>query len=137
MSKKAARIGVTSLVLVMAFAGLLYSTMGESLEYYKKVDEVMVNPQEWHGKALQLHGYAKGVGRKADSLDWRFDIHNNGKVVRAYYTGVTPDTFKEDSEVVVKGRLADDNTFHATEIIAKCPSKYDPAAAPAGTSGTE
>ena len=137
MSKKAARIGVTSLVLVMAFAGLLYSTMGESLEYYKKVDEVMVNPQEWHGKALQLHGYAKGVGRKADSLDWRFDIRNNGKVVRAYYTGVTPDTFKEDSEVVVKGRLADDNTFHATEIIAKCPSKYDPAAAPAGTSGTE
>lgn len=137
MSKKAARIGVTSLVLVMAFAGLLYSTMGESLEYYKKVDEVMVNPQEWHGKALQLHGFAKGVGRKAESLDWRFDIHSNGKVVRAYYTGITPDTFKEDSEVVVKGRLAEDNTFHATEIIAKCPSKYDPAAAPAGTSGTE
>jgi cytochrome c-type biogenesis protein CcmE len=137
MSKKAARIGVTSLVLVMAFAGLLYSTMGESLEYYKKVDEVMVNPQEWQGKALQVHGYARNVGRKRDSLDWQFDIHNNGKVVRAYYTGVAPDTFKNDSEVVVKGRLSQDNTFHATEIIAKCPSKYDPAAAPAGTSGTE
>ena len=123
MSKKAARIGVTSLVLVMAFAGLLYSTMGESLEYYKKVDEVMANPQEWQGKALQIHGYAKDVGRKRDSLDWQFDIHNNGKVVRAYYTGVTPDTFKNDSEVVVKGRLSENNTFHATEIIAKCPSK--------------
>jgi cytochrome c-type biogenesis protein CcmE len=135
MSKKAARIGVTSLVLVMALAGLLYSTMGESLEYYKKVDEVMVNPQEWHGKALQIHGYAKDVGRKRDSLDYQFDIVNNGKVVRAYYTGVTPDTFKNDSEVVVKGRLSQDNVFHATEIIAKCPSKYDPAAAP--VTGTE
>jgi cytochrome c-type biogenesis protein CcmE len=135
MSHKAARIGVTSLVLILAFAGLLYSTMGESLEYYKKVDEVMVNPAEWQGKALQLHGYAKGIGRKPDSLDYRFDIHNNGQVVRAFYTGVTPDTFKEDSEVVVKGRLADDNTFHATEIIAKCPSKYEPGAA--ASSGSE
>ena len=136
MSHKAARIGLTSVVLVLAFAGLLYSTMGESLEYYKKVDEVMVNPQEWHGKALQLHGYAKGIGRKANSLDYRFDIESNGKVVRALYSGVTPDTFKEDSEVVVKGRLAADNTFHATEIIAKCPSKYEPGAV-AATSGTE
>ena len=132
MSKKAARIGGTSLVLVMAFAGLLYSTMGESLEYYKRVDEVMVNPQEWRGKALQLHGYAKDVSRKRDSLDYQFTIHNNGTVVRALYTGVTPDTFKNDSEVVVKGRLADDNTFHATEIIAKCPSKYEPGAVTTG-----
>jgi cytochrome c-type biogenesis protein CcmE len=137
MSTKTAKIGLTGLVLVLAFAGLLYSTMSESLEYYKKVDEVMVNPAEWKGKALQLHGYAKGVSRKPETLDYRFDIESNGKVVRAFYTGVTPDTFKEDSEVVVKGRLADDNTFHATEIIAKCPSKYDPAAAPAVTSGTE
>jgi cytochrome c-type biogenesis protein CcmE len=134
MSHKAARIGVTGVVLVLTFAGLLYSTMGESLEYYKKVDEVMVNPQEWQGKALQLHGYAQNVGRKRDSLDWQFDIHSNGKVVRAYYTGVTPDTFKEDSEVVVKGRLTEQNTFQATEIIAKCPSKYEPGAV---TSGAE
>jgi cytochrome c-type biogenesis protein CcmE len=129
MSHKAARIGVTSLVLFLAFAGLLYSTMGESLEYYKRVDEVMASPAEWQGKSLQLHGYAKHIGRKRDSLDYAFDIHNNGKVVRAYYTGVTPDTFKEDSEVVVKGRLTPENTFQATEIIAKCPSKYEPGAA--------
>lgn len=137
MSQKAARIGITSVVLFLAFAGLLYSTMGESLEYYKKVDEVMVNPAAWQGKALQVHGYAKRVGRKADSLDYEFHIESNGKTVRALYSGVTPDTFKNDSEVVVKGRLDGDNVLHATEIIAKCPSKYDPAAGPAGTSGAE
>ena len=136
MSHKAARIGLTSVVLVVAFAGLMYSTMGESLEYYKKVDEVMVNPAEWQGKALQVHGYAKNVARTRDSLKYQFDIENNGKVVRAHYQGVTPDTFKNDSEVVVKGRLGEDNVLQATEIIAKCPSKYDPAKGPAGTSGT-
>ena len=137
MSQKAARIGATGVVLALAFAGLLYSTMGESLEYYKKVDEVMVDPAQWQGKALQVHGYAKQVSRKRDSLEYQFDIESNGKIMRAYYTGVTPDTFKNDSEVVVKGRLNKDNTLSANEIIAKCPSKYDPAKAPVGTSGTQ
>ena len=62
MSHKAARIGLTSLILVLAFAGLLYSTMGESLEYYKKVDEVMVNPAEWQGKAHPM-AWTKSYGQ--------------------------------------------------------------------------
>ena len=128
-------IGLTGLVLALAFGGLLYTTIGESAQYYKHVDEVMVQPEPWYGKPLQIHGYAKNVSRTRDTLKWRFDMESNGHVVRAYYTGITPDTFKNDAEVVVKGRLADDNTFHATEIVAKCPSKYEPGAAV--TSGTE
>jgi cytochrome c-type biogenesis protein CcmE len=56
MSTKAARIGVTTLVLLTAFGVLLYTTMGESMQYYKYVDEVVVEPQAWHGKKLQVHG---------------------------------------------------------------------------------
>ena len=120
MSNKAARIGLTGVVLVLAFAGLLYSTMGESLEYYKKVDEVMVNPGEWHGKALQLHGFAKGIGRKPDSLDYRFDIHSNGKVVRAYYTGVTPDTAATyDEPTAEKSPLAFDEGWRMMGYFLK------------------
>ena len=54
-------------------------------------------------------------------------MQNNGKVVRAYYTGIVPDTFKADSEVVLKGRLAPDGTFQVEKdgVMAKCPSKYD------------
>lgn len=130
MSHKAAKIGLTGLVLVLAFGGLLYSTLSEGTEYYKHVDEVMANPQEWQGKRLQVHGFARDVRRKADSLDWRFEVHNNGKVIRASYTGIAPDTFKDDSEVVVKGTLQPDGTFLVVEdgIMAKCPSKYTPQA---------
>lgn len=135
MSHKAAKIGLTGLVLVLAFGGLLYSTLSEGTEYYKHVDEVMANPQEWQGKRLQVHGFAKDVRRKADSLDWRFEVHNNGKVIRASYTGIAPDTFKDDSEVVVKGTLQPDGTFIVGEdgIMAKCPSKYTPQAGVANT----
>ena len=124
MSRKVAKIGLTSLVLALAFGGLLYSTLGESAQYYKHVDEVMVQPDVWYGKPLQVHGFAKNIGRKRDSLEYRFEMHNNGHVLQASYTGVVPDTFKNESEVVLSGTLSADG-FHATEMTAKCPSKYE------------
>ena len=140
MSQKAAKIGVTCVVLALAFGGLLYSTLSEGTEYYKHVDEVVTNPDAWTGKNLQLHGFVQGEpARKRDSLEYRFDVQNKGKVVRAYYTGIVPDTFKADSEVVLKGRLSADGTFQVEKdgVMAKCPSKYDPAKLPpAGASGT-
>src|ERR1044071_6505673 len=106
MSQKATRIGITCVVLVLAFGGLLYSTLSEGTEYYKHVDEVMTDPAAWQGKNLQLHGFVQGVpGRRPNTLEYRFDVANKGKVVRAYYTGIVPDTFQADSEVVLKGRL--------------------------------
>jgi len=132
MSNKAARIGLTGVVLATAFGVLLYSSLGESLQYYKYVDEVMAEPAAWHGKNLQVHGIVvrDSIAQPPNKpLEWRFDIQRNGKVLRAYYSGIVPDTFKADSEVVLTGTL-DDKGFHATEMTAKCPSKYD--AAPAG-----
>jgi len=139
MSQKAKKIGLTCVVLVVAFGGLLYSTLSEGTEYYKHVDEVMADPAAWYGKNLQLHGFVQGEpARKRDSLEYRFDVQSNGKIVRAYYTGIVPDTFKADSEVVLKGQLETDGTFHVVKdgVMAKCPSKYDPAKLPpASTTG--
>jgi cytochrome c-type biogenesis protein CcmE len=127
MKHKAAKIGLTSLVLALAFGGLLYSTMGEATEYYKHVDEVMAQPEQWYGKKLQLHGFAKEVTRKPSSLEYRFKVESNGQVVTATYKGVVPDTFKDDAEVVMKGTLSPAGfTVAPNGIMAKCPSKYEP-----------
>jgi len=129
MKQKAVRIGVTSVVLVLALAGLLYSTMSEGTEYYKHVEEVMVNPGLWQGKNLQLHGFVvkDSILRKRDSLEYKFKVQSKGAVVDATYIGIVPDTFKDDSEVVLKGRLEADG-FRVTPngVMAKCPSKYEP-----------
>ena len=135
MSHKAAKIGLTSLVLAIAFGALLYSTLSESAQYYKHVDEVMANPEAWYGKPLLVHGFSKDVRRKPDSLDYRFEMHNNGKVITAFYSGVAPDTFKNDSEVVLEGTLAPDG-FHATGMTAKCPSKYEAQPTVPGATGS-
>jgi cytochrome c-type biogenesis protein CcmE len=129
MSQKAVRIGITSLVLVLALAGLLWSTLSEGTEYYKHVEEVMVNPGQWQGKNLQLHGFIvpESIFRKRDSLDYAFKVQSKGAVVNATYTGVVPDTFKDEAEVVLKGRLEPDGFRVAPNgVMAKCPSKYEP-----------
>ena len=131
MKHKAVKLGLSSLVIVLAFAGLLYSTLAEGTEYYKHVDEVMGQPADWYGKKLQLHGYvvANSVFVNKRTLEYRFKVHSNGKVVDARYTGVVPDTFKDDAEVVLKGTLgADGFTVAHDGVMAKCPSKYEPKA---------
>ena len=120
------KIGATSAVLILAFTGLLWLTLREGTEYYKHVDEVMSAPAAWEGKQLQLHGYAFDVRRKPNSLEYRFKVQNKGRVVDASYTGIVPDTFKDDAEVVLRGRLSPDG-FHVDPngVMAKCPSKYE------------
>ena len=127
MKHKALKVGLTTLVLAVAFGGLFYSTMGEATEYYKHVDEVMAQPEQWYGKRLQLHGFAKQVTRKPSSLEYRFRVESNGQVVNASYKGVVPDTFKDDAEVVLKGTLSPEGfSVEPNGVMAKCPSKYEP-----------
>jgi cytochrome c-type biogenesis protein CcmE len=138
MKTKALKIVATAVVLIGAVGGLMYTSLAEGTEYYKHVDEVMTDPSAWHGKKLQLHGYVvdKSIMRRPDTLDYIFKIQSNGQVVNARYTGVMPDTFKDGSEVVIKGHLGPDGfAVEPNGVMAKCPSKYEPKG-PAGSPGS-
>jgi len=130
MTHRNIKIAATVAVLVTAFVGLMYFTLQEGTEYYKHVDEVMTTPQQWEGKRLQLHGFvvAGSIYVKPSTLEYKFKVQNKGQVVEASYKGVVPDTFKDDSEVVLKGQLTPQG-FHTDSngIMAKCPSKYEAA----------
>lgn len=141
MTHRYIKIGTTSIVLVLAFAGLLWSTLRDGTDYFKNVDEVVADRAAWEGKRLQLHGYVVpgSVLRKKDSLEWKFKVQNDpprssgavdGTIIEATYTGIVPDTFKGEAEVVLKGRLTPQG-FHTEPngVMAKCPSKYEAQAA--------
>ena len=129
MTSKIAKIALTAVVLMSAIGGLLWYSLQQDTAYYKHVDEVMASPDQWHGKSLQLHGFVvKGTWKqKPNTLEYIFDVENKGKVVRAAYTGILPDTFKDEAEVVLKGRLTSADTFSVDPngVMAKCPSKYE------------
>ena len=134
MTHRNIKIGITVVVLGLAFSGLLWSTLREGTEYYKHVDEVMTSPDQWEGKRLQLHGFvvANSILVKQDTLEYRFKVQNKGSTINATYKGIVPDTFKdrpgEEAEVVLKGQLTSEG-FHVEPngVMAKCPSKYEAA----------
>jgi cytochrome c-type biogenesis protein CcmE len=139
MRAKSAKIGATIAAITLALGGLMYTTLSEGTEYYKHVDEVMAEPAAWQGKRVQLQGFVvdKSIERRPDTLEYRFRIESKGKVVQARYTGIVPDTYKHGSEVVLKGTLGPEGfSVVPGGVMAKCPSKYEPAKGIApGTSG--
>jgi cytochrome c-type biogenesis protein CcmE len=126
MSKKAVRVIATVVILGGALTAMMYRTLQSDASFYKHVDEVMVSPQQWYGKSLKLHGFvqAGSITWKPDTLDYRFVVKTGEHSVLASYHGLVPDTFKDDAEVVMDGRLSADG-FHASSVVAKCPSRYE------------
>ena len=129
MPAKTVKMLVTTLVLTASLGGLLWATLAEGTEYYMHVDEVMAEPDAWYGKKLQVHGYVVEGSRfrKPDTLEYRFQVENNGAVIDAEYTGLVPDTFQDGSEVVISGQLGPHGFIvKPNGVMAKCPSKYEP-----------
>ncbi len=145
MTHRNIKIAVTAVVLASAFGFMMWTTLRDGAEYFKHVDEVVAQRSELEGKKLQLHGYVVpgSIATKPNTLEYWFQIQNNpirsgepGHVMTIRYTGVVPDTFKDEAEVVLKGELTKDGGFHTDPngVIAKCPSKYEAAGgAPAGS----
>jgi cytochrome c-type biogenesis protein CcmE len=49
---------------------------------------------------------------------------DNGEVLRVIFDGAKPNNFELATSVVAKGKYEND-CFHASEILTKCPSKYE------------
>jgi cytochrome c-type biogenesis protein CcmE len=49
---------------------------------------------------------------------------DNGEISKVVLDGGRPNNFELATSVVVKGKYTDDY-FHATEVLTKCPSKYE------------
>jgi cytochrome c-type biogenesis protein CcmE len=58
-----------------------------------------------------------------------FQVSDGVQSYPVTYRGLVPDTFTDanDIEVIVEGRLGRDGVFHATEVLAKCGSRYEAA----------
>jgi cytochrome c-type biogenesis protein CcmE len=67
------------------------------------------------------------VHRDAASQTIDFQVTDGTYTYPVTYRGLVPDTFTDanDIEVVVEGRLGKDGVFHATDVLAKCGSRYE------------
>ena len=94
-----------------AFGGLLWSSLQQDTEYYKHVDEVMASPEQWQGKRCSSTASSCKGTMEAEAQHARVSVQGREQgqaSCDASYTGVVPDTFKDEAEVVLKGRLTRD-----------------------------
>ena len=56
-----------------------------------------------------------------------FAVSDGSKQFNVTYVGIVPDTFTDanDIEVIVEGKYGRDGVFRATEVLAKCGSRYE------------
>ncbi|HEX9610935.1 MAG TPA: cytochrome c maturation protein CcmE [Gemmatimonadales bacterium] len=55
----------------------------------------------------------------------RFRVTDGSATFPVIFRGLPPDTFTDSVEVVVEGRLQRDGVIHATDVLAKCGSRYE------------
>jgi cytochrome c-type biogenesis protein CcmE len=127
MTPKLLKILVSVVVIGGGLAYLMGASMADNLEYYKKVDEVAAEKERWEGVRMRMGGHVKEgtIFNKTGTLEYVFTVEHEGAELPVHYTGVVPDTFTENVEVVVTGRLKPEGHFEASHVFAKCPSKYE------------
>ncbi|HSO05911.1 MAG TPA: cytochrome c maturation protein CcmE [Pelomicrobium sp.] len=80
------------------------------------------------GKVFRIGGVVEegSLRRETDGLTVRFKVTDTAKTIPVVYKGILPDLFKEGKGVVTQGRLGDDGTFVASEVLAKHDENYMP-----------
>lgn len=80
------------------------------------------------GKKAQVKGeWVKDMESGFDNQKAQFTFHmkdESGRVMRVVLEGAKPNNFEIATSVVAKGRFMEDH-FHATDVLTKCPSKYE------------
>jgi len=61
----------------------------------------------------------------AEELELRFTITEGNKSMPVIYHGAQPSGLKTDSSILVEGKYNSDGIFRASQLILKCPSKYE------------
>jgi cytochrome c-type biogenesis protein CcmE len=144
------KIVLSTAVAVGGVVFFVKSTLGNTTEY-KMVDDLMKGSlAHYEGREMKVHGWVLAGSIKEEVVNQQtirsFVLHKAGKKIRVFSRGPKPDTFKDQSEVVATGRIRpvaeakematalqvplESDLTHivdATELQAKCPSKYDGA----------
>ena len=120
---------VAAAVLALSALGyLVFTGMQDTMVFYYTVSEVVADAGEYEGTPLRISGKVVPGSIEVSSsnhLDRSFVIHEGGESIPVEYHGVVPDTLVDDADAVVEGHMDAEGVFHATFVMAKCPSKYE------------
>jgi cytochrome c-type biogenesis protein CcmE len=119
-------------VLMSLAGGVAYLLLGgdDPLVYSRTVTEVVTDTGSLRDQALRVEGaLTEGSIRfREDPCEWRFTLEEGEHHMPVEFARcVVPDTFRDHMgiTVVVEGRVREDGTFVASDVIPRCPSRYE------------
>jgi cytochrome c-type biogenesis protein CcmE len=126
---KLLRFGIATVVILLAMGYLAYTGVQQTKSYYVTIKELGTMGSSAHSKRLRVAGNVVPGSIKRQGSHMEFTLDEEGRQLAVVYQGTEapPDTFKDNAQALVEGRYGQDGVFHATQIQAKCASKYAPA----------
>jgi cytochrome c-type biogenesis protein CcmE len=120
-------------VLVLATVGYLMATgIKETGVYYLTPTELAMRVEADRtfydvGVKMGARVVKGSIVRDVASQTITFRATDGQHTWPVTYRGLAPDTFTDEVDVVVEGRLQADGVFRATTLLAKCGSRYEAA----------
>ena len=134
--KPSTRFAIGALVIVGAVSLMIFQGIQSTGKYFFTPAQLIAHTeQDSHYFDLGVKVSAKvvpgSIRRDPEHHRVDFSISDGIKSFPVAYLGPAssiPDTFTDanDIDVVVEGKLGRDGTFRATDVIAKCGSRYEP-----------
>jgi len=126
MTRKKLQVVVGGIIILSGIAGLIVYSFNQSLVYDHSVAEYLADRSLQHTNC-RIFGKVKtnSVVRTDGVLGVSFEVTDGLRSVPVVFAKEVPDTFKENGDVVVEGRLDSQGVFRAHNLLAKCPSKYE------------
>lgn len=130
--KPGTRFLLGAAVVVAGVTALIITGVKETGVYFLTPTQLMARTQadpSFHDVGLKVGAKVVpgSVRRDQSTRTIAFSVSDGTSEFPVTYTGLVPDTFTDASniEVIVEGKYGRDGVFHATEVLAKCGSRYE------------
>jgi cytochrome c-type biogenesis protein CcmE len=120
-----AKFRIGGAVVALAVIGLVVWALARpgSTAFYLTTSEMIARGPTTISEGYRVNGNVVPGSIEQQGLETTFTVTDGKTEMPVLTDRPLPDTFKDGSEVVVKGSF-DGQQFVATEVLAKCPSKF-------------
>ncbi len=122
------RFGAVIFVILLSLGYLAYTGVQDSKSYYVTIKELNGMGNGAYSKRLRVAGNVVPGSIRRQGTHLEFLLVEQDRTLHVVYSGTEapPDTFKDNAQALAEGKFGRDGVFHATNIQAKCASKYAP-----------
>lgn len=125
-------IGVTAIILLAVMALVASGAFGGNTAYSRTVEDVSAD-KSLVGERVKVTGTVVSGSWDQNQNPMKFTIRDetdtkeSGPTLQVVFNGAVPSTFGDGVIAIVTGELDDKGNITSSDMITKCPSKYESA----------